>query len=223
MRYYESFLNINNDKELLNDAIYAFNKYDGQNFVVKYNARSKEFDSFGSRTQLVDETSEQFGNAVKIFKETMQEELLRLIKKNTGKHKLFEGITEIEFYFEYWGENSFCGMHQENDKMQLILIDIWLKKKGYVEPVDFIDFTNDSKIPSAEVIYIGKLNNEFIQSIKTNDWTKEDCKFPSVKEGVVCKRSHQKKGQRLPKVKIKTEWWLNKVKERYPKNWEELV
>ena len=35
MRYYESFFNINNDKELLNDSVYAFNKYDGQNLAVK--------------------------------------------------------------------------------------------------------------------------------------------------------------------------------------------
>lgn len=223
MRFYESFLNINNDKELLDDTIYAFNKYDGQNFVVKYNARSKEFDAFGSKTQLVDETSEQFGNAVKIFKEEIKEELQILIKKNTGKHKLFEGIDEIEFYFEYWGQNSFCGKHQENDKMQLILIDIWLKKKGYVEPLDFINFTNNSNIPSAEIIYIGKLNSVFICSIQDNDWNKPNCKYPSVKEGVVCKRNHQKKGQRLPKVKIKTNWWLNKVKEHYPQNWEQLI
>lgn len=223
MRYYESFFNIKNDKELLGDIIYAFNKYDGQNFVVKYNVKSKKFDCFGSRKQLIDEKHEQFGNAVRLFKEKIQEELLFLIKKNTGKHKLFEGISEIYFYFEYWGENSFCGMHQENDEMHLILIDIWLKKKGYVEPLDFIDFTNNSSIESAEVIYIGKLNKEFIEEIQKNEWMKDNCKFSSVKEGVVCKRSHKKKGQRLPKVKIKTEWWLKKVKERYPNNWEKLI
>ena len=223
MRYYESFFNINNDKELLNDSVYAFNKYDGQNFAVKYNARKKVFDCFGSKTQMVDETSEQFGKAVVIFKEKIQDELLRLIKKNTGKHKLFEGIDEITFYFEYVGENSFCGRHDENDEMHLILIDIWLKRKGYVEPLDFIDFTNNSSIESAEVIYIGKLNKEFISSINNNVWFEKGCKYPTVKEGVVCKRNHIKKGQRLPKVKVKTNWWLNKVKENYPDNWEELI
>lgn len=30
------------------------------------------------------------------------------------------------------------------------------------------------------------------------------------------------KGQRLPKVKVKTNWWLNKLKEKYPDNWKEL-
>jgi hypothetical protein len=223
MRYYESFMNINNDKELLNDYIYAFNKYDGQNFAVKYNAKSKKFDCFGSRTHLVDETDEQFGNAVKLFKETIAEELLDIIKNHAGKHKLFEGITEITFYFEYWGENSFCGMHNPNDTMNLILIDVFLKKKGYVEPLDFIELTKDSNIKSAEVIYIGKLNQQFIDSIKNNVWYEENAQYPSVKEGVVCKRNHLKKGQRLPKVKVKTLWWLNEIKKNYPDNWEELV
>lgn len=223
MRYYESFFNINNDKELLHDNIFAFNKYDGQNFAVKYNAKSKKFDCFGSHKRLVDENDEQFGNAIKLFKDNIAEELLILIKKNTSKHKIFEGISEITFYFEYVGEHSFCGKHDINDKMHLILIDVFLKKKGYLEPLDFIDFTNNSNIESAEVIFIGKLNKEFIQSIQENVWFDENAKYPTVKEGVVCKRSHRKKGQRLPKVKIKTFWWLNEIKKYYPNNWEELV
>lgn len=223
MRFYESFFNINNDKELLNDYIFAFNKYDGQNFAVKYNAKSKNFDCFGSKKRLVNETDEQFGNVVKLFKEKIAKELLLLIKKNTSKHKLFEGISEIMFYFEYVGEHSFCGKHKEYDDMHLILIDIFLKKKGYVEPLDFINFTNNSNIESAEVIYIGKLNKEFITSIQNNIWFDTNAKYPMVKEGVVCKRNHIKKGQRLPKVKIKTFWWLNEIKKYYPNNWEELV
>ena len=223
MRYYESFFNINNDKELLGDMIYAFNKYDGQNFAVKYNPKNDEFMCFASRTHLVDETDEQFGNAVILFKTKIENELKILIKKQKKKHGIFEGITEITFYFEYWGENSFCGMHDENDEMHLILIDIFCKKKGYIEPLDFCDFTNGSNIESAEVIYVGKLNQEFINSIKNNVFLEENSKYPSVREGVVCKRTHIKKGQRLPKVKIKTDWWLNKVKENYPDNWEELI
>ncbi len=55
-----------------------------------------------------------------------------------------------------------------------------------------------------------------------NDHTKSDCEYPMVKEGVVCKRSTLLKGQRLPKVKIKTNWWLNKLKQKYPETWMEL-
>ena len=69
MRYYESFDSYKINKSLIGENIVAFKKYDGQNFVAKYNVKKKVFDSFGSKTRLVDETDEQFGLAVKIFKE----------------------------------------------------------------------------------------------------------------------------------------------------------
>lgn len=52
---------------------------------------------------------------------------------------------------------------------------------------------------------------EFIDSINNNDWTSENPQYPTVKEGVVCKRSTMLKGQRMPKVKIKTKWWIDKL------------
>ena len=30
------------------------------------------------------------------------------------------------------------------------------------------------------------------------------------------------KGQKLPKVKVKTKWWLDKLTELYPDRWKEL-
>jgi hypothetical protein len=30
------------------------------------------------------------------------------------------------------------------------------------------------------------------------------------------------KGQKLPKVKIKTNWWLDKLKNLYPDTWKKL-
>ena len=43
-----------------------------------------------------------------------------------------------------------------------------------------------------------------------------------MKHYVVCKRSTLMKGQRLPKVKIKTKLWLDKLTELYPDRWKEL-
>lgn len=223
MRYYESFDSININKSLLGEQIFAFNKYDGQNFVAKFNVKKKVFDSFGSRKRLVDETDEQFGKAVVLFKEKIEDKLIKLVALNKGKKGIFEGVKEIEFYFEYVGENSFCGMHDENDEMHLVLIDIWIYKKGYIEPQDFCKLTNGLDIDVAEVIYQGPLNYDFIKSIEDNNWNIENCLYPNVKEGVVCKRTTKKKGQYLPKVKVKTNWWLEKVKERYPKDWEDLI
>ena len=47
--------------------------------------------------------------------------------------------------------------------------------------------------------------------------------MPSVKEGIVFKRSTLLKGQRRPSVKVKTKWWLEKLHSTYPEDmWEKL-
>ena len=100
--------------------------------------------------------------------------------------------------------------------MHLALIDVEIKKKGYIEPKPFYEiFGNNSVIEIPELIYRGKLNDDFIESIKGNDWTQEGCKYPNVKEGVVCRRSTSLKGQRMPKVKFKTIWWLQELHNKY--------
>lgn len=224
MRHYPSFDNQKYDHTLDNDMVWAENKIDGQNFVARYNARTKSFIAFGSKKMIVDETHEQFGNAVKLFKENYEEVLTTIILENSKKKGAFTGVEELHFYFEYAGENSFCGFHEEGDEMSLTLIDVFLKKKGYLEPKIFykiFDGYDTVKLP--ELIYVGSLTSEFITSINENDWTKPDCKYPTVKEGVVCKRSTLLKGQRLPMVKIKTNWWLDKLHANFPEDkWKEL-
>ena len=217
MRHYDSINRIQDDGFLLGESVWAFNKLDGQNFAVKYNPRKNVFDSFGSRKRMVDENDEQFGSAVRYFKEScIPETLSKLVKENSGKKGLFSGIDEITFYFEWFGEHSFAGRHDPSDELKLYLIDIFLKKKGYIEPKQYYEiFCNDERLDTPELIYKGILTNDFVKEIWDNDWTKEDCKYPMVKEGVVCRMSHLMKGQRLPKVKFKTKWWIDRLHELY--------
>lgn len=120
------------------------------------------------------------------------------------------------FFFEWYGENSFAGFHTEGDELKLALIDVFMKKKGYIEPKEFYElFCNDPIILTPEVIYKGKLTQEFINSINENDWTQDGCQYPNVKEGVVIRRSTRMKGQRMPKTKTKTKWWINKLHENF--------
>lgn len=211
MKHYNSIPNIKEDKSLIGENICAFNKLDGQNFCVRYSAKNKCFNMFGSRTQNVDETSEQFGEAVTFFKQNIADKLLPIILENSGKKGLFNGINEITFFFEWYGDNSFAGFHQKGDNLRLSLIDVFLKKKGYIEPKDFISIFVNSNIETPDVIYQGKLDRVFITTIQNNVYTDEGCLFPNVKEGVVCKRSTRLQGQYLPMVKIKTKWWIDKL------------
>lgn len=216
MKHYNSIPNIKEDKSLMGEEIFAFNKLDGQNFCAKFSRKNDEFVMFGSRTQNVDETSDQFGDAVRFFKTHLNDKLKNIIHKNQGKKDIFHNVDEITFFFEWFGEHSFAGFHDPNDILQLALIDVFLKKKGYIEPKDFVDtfYTNNDEENSLllpELIYRGKLTNEFIQSIKNNNPLESNSIYPMVKEGVVCKRSTLLKGQKLPMVKIKTNYWLDRL------------
>lgn len=216
MKEYGSIERIQDDGTLMGEVVWAYNKLDGQNFRVKYNPRTKQFGPYGSRTQLVDETNEQFGAAVRYFNDNNYGEILStIVKENSGKKGLFCGVDEVTFFFEWYGDNSFAGFHQDGDEMRLALIDVFIKKKGYIEPKPYEELFRGCGIEIPELIYKGTLNNDFITSIKNNDWTKEDCQYPNVKEGVVCRRSTLLKGQRMPKVKFKTSWWITKLYEKY--------
>lgn len=217
MRHYDTINRIQDDGTLLGEEIAAYNKLDGQNICVKYSPRKKVFDQFGSRKRVFDETDEQFGDAVCWFNNSCYPDLLRqIVTDNSKKRGLFQGVDEVTFYFEWYGEHSFAGVHVPGDELKLALIDVFLKKKGYIEvkPLEEL-FYSHKEIISPELIYRGKLTKEFIRDIQENDWTDPACKYPQVKEGVVCRRTTLMKGQRLPKVKFKTKWWMDELHKKY--------
>ncbi len=216
MKHYDSIPRIQDDGTLKGEIVWGFNKLDGQNFCVAYNCRKKTWGPYGSRTVTVDENSEQFGDTVKFFNNSGYKEILeKIIKEHSGKKDVFTGIDEITFFFEWYGDNSFAGKHQEGDEMRLALIDVFLKKKGYMEPREYYNLFENSGIEIPELIYAGPLISDIVEKIQNNDWTQPDAEFPDVKEGVVFKRSTLMKGQRRPSVKVKTKWWLEKLHSLY--------
>lgn len=218
MKHYDSIPRIQDDGILKGETVWGYNKLDGQNFCVTYRPKKREFGPFGSRTRTVDENDIQFGGAVNLFFKTDKnypEIISKIVNENSGKNCVFNGVDEITFFFEYYGENSFAGKHQEGDEMHLALIDVFLKKKGYIEPKDYENLFRNTKIEMPDLIYIGLLNSDIVEKIQNNDWTQSDAVFPNVKEGVVFKRSTLLKGQRRPSVKVKTKWWLEKLHSLY--------
>lgn len=216
MKHYDSIPRIQDNGELLGESVWGYNKLDGQNFVASYNCKKKTWGPYGSRTITVDENSKQFGDVVKWFKNSSYPEILaNIVKEHSGKKDVFTGVEEITFIFEWYGDNSFAGKHQEGDEMHLALIDVFLKKKGYIEPKYYEKLFRNSGVEIPDFIYFGILNQDIINAIKTNDWTEPDCWDNRIKEGVVFKRSTLLKGQRRPSVKVKTKWWLEKLHSMY--------
>lgn len=216
MKHYDSIPRIQDDGTLRGEVVWGYNKLDGQNFCATYNKKKDKWGPFGSRTVTVDEHSEQFGDTVSYFMNKGYEDILTIkVAQNSSKNEVFNNVDEITFFFEWYGENSFAGKHQEGDEMRLALIDVFIKKKGYMEPKEYERIFRNTSIEMPELIYTGPLNAEIISKVQNNDYTKEGCDFPTVKEGVVFKRSTLLKGQRRPSVKVKTKWWLEKLHSLY--------
>ena len=213
MKHYDSIPRIQDSGELKGEIVWGFNKLDGQNFCVAYNPKKDTFGPCGSRNHTVDENDLQFGDAVKWFKKSTYPLILSgIVKENQGKKGIFNGIQEITFIFEWYGPDSFAG---SGEKTNLALIDVFLKKRGYLEPSIYYALFKDSGIELPRLIYTGALDSDIIEKIQRNDWTKSEAEFPDVKEGVVFKRSTMLKGQRRPSVKVKTKWWLEKLHSLY--------
>lgn len=180
--------------DLMGQNIWAFDKLDGQNLRFECNFK-RGFYKFGSRTQMISDKDEQFGPALNMFLEKYSEPLMSILYKNYSKTK-FDNFT---VFSEYCGPNSFAGRHVEGEKLDVILFDIWLYKKGWVTPQKLIDDFGHLGIP--KVIYQGKLTDSFIKDI-------QDDKF-NLNEGVIAKGLDK---QDVFMCKIKTKKWLERVK-----------
>jgi len=149
---------------------------------------------------MINEKDENFGKAIPLFLEKYGEDLPRVF---VNKYKKVENFV---VFGEYVGENSFAGWHDPNDKMDIILFDVNQYKKGFISPYEFLDNFGHLSIPS--VIYQGKYTQELIDNVRKNVF--------NLKEGLITKgiTYTKKEGEAIWQVKVKTNDWLKKVKEK---------
>ncbi len=185
----------------------AFEKYDGNNIRIEWN-RKRGWYKFGTRKRLLDETDQEYGCAIPIFKNTLADNLEKVIKKN----KVFRGIQNVVVFCELWGENSFCGIHVPGEQLKLTVIDVSLHKKGIMLPRDFVKTFVHLDI--AKVVYEGKFNTQFISDVREGKY--------NVREGIVAKgviEGKKKNPQHgLWMAKVKTDWWFEELKRRVKEN-----
>ena len=180
--------------EFLGEEIWALDKKDGQNLRFEANFK-RGFYKFGSRTQIISDKDEQFGIGVNLFMEKYSEPLMNIFSNKWGKNK----FTNFTVFAELVGENSFAGKHDPNDELDVILFDVWIYKKGWIQPQKFIDEFGHLGIPN--LIYQGELDDRIIKDIQEN-------KF-NLKEGVIAKGVDKNDTFMM---KIKTKSWLQRVK-----------
>lgn len=175
----------------------AFRKLDGSNIRVEY-SKKRGFYKFGTRSQLIDEKSDSpFKIAIDLFMEKY-EPIAKVFTEKT-----YWDAQSLTLFLELHGEESAFGQHNFNSKLDITLFDVWVHKRGFVAPKQFISDFNPFGI--AEVVYEGNLNMELVNDVKNNRFNLE--------EGVIFKsnKSINKAGQHYY-CKIKTNEWFDRLR-----------
>jgi hypothetical protein len=183
----------------------SFYKYDGNNLRFSY-SKKRGWHKFGSRTTMFDQTSQEFGEAIPLFMETLAYPIENILYK---KYRHIN-INSVTVFCEYYGEKSIAGIHAKDDKKMLRLFDVAINDE-FIIPKLFVRHFGDLEY-SAEVVYEGHLTESFITSIREGT-------FESIRpifEGVVCKGDEQ---GNIWRCKIKTNQYKDILQKLYNKEW----
>lgn len=181
------------------EEYYFFDKLDGSNVRAEW-SKKNGFYKFGSRKQLIDETHELLGESVLLIKE-LEKDFEKFAKKNK--------IDRFVAFFEFLGENSFAGSH-EDEPHKVVLIDVNEYKKGFMSPKDFLNCFEDSNIEIPRLLYKGKATMDFIKEVNSGEL--DGMTF----EGVIGKRKIGKTSHDY--FKVKNIAWLDKLKNKCGNN-----
>lgn len=171
----EEYPSIINSSKAPRKHCFAFDKIDGSNFRAKF-TQKRGFDSYGTRTQMIDETTPFWSEMVKVFKQDHEKALTDLFKK----HKEFRDYREIIVFGEFWGEHSFAGFHDVSEPHKIIMFDVLVghKQRKFLKPKEFIDYIAPIT-ETAKVVYEGNMNEQLIKDVREGKY--------DVNEGVICK------------------------------------
>lgn len=175
--------------------IVTFDKLDGSNIRAEW-SKKKGFYKFGSRNKLIDNKHPMLGESIDLIMEKYQKPLGTIFSDKKWERSVA--------FFEFYGENSFAGSHEDEEHV-VTLIDVNVYKRGMLEPLYFVELFEEIGIP--KVLYKGVLDERLVTDVKSG--TLDGMTF----EGVVCKYL-RKKNNVVKMFKIKNRSWINKLKEK---------
>lgn len=120
----------------------------------------------------------------------------------------YSEVEDLILFMEYSGPNSFAGRHKNNDG-SLYLFDVQINGMMLAPEVLIKDFAA-YKGYMPKIVYQGKYSGQLVEDIRNG-------KFP-INEGAVIKGVHDNE---VYMVKVKTNKYLEKLKEVYQDTWEE--
>ncbi len=189
----------------------AFEKYDGTNihWIWEIELGWYAFGTRRNRFDLDDMGIAEFNaahpgleQAPDIFSRDFASQLTTIFQENQQYN-----CPEITVFTEFFGLNSFAGMHKHEDQKQLVLFDVQTDG-GIIIPQQFVQDFNELNI--ARIIYRGKLTGKFINHVREGKY--------GVTEGVVCKGGNNPNN--LWMVKIKTNAYMCRLQQAFKENWQ---
>jgi len=184
-------------KSPIGKPCFSFVKYDGSNLRWEWSPK-KGWNKFGTRRQLFDISTPMYNQAIPLFMDGMADELVYRTKQITKNPERITAFTE------FLGPSSFAGQHVEEEEKELKLFDVFLFKKGFVPPKQFVEVYG-SMPQAAELLYVGNLNRQFITDVREGKY--------NVFEGVIAKGSDFM-------IKIKTIAYYEKLFNQFPEQVE---
>jgi hypothetical protein len=164
---------------------YGFDKIDGSLIRAEYSEHTG-FYKFGRRSGLLDDSNPYLKEAPQIISKKYKH-LPKIFKAKNWKR--------VVAFFEFFGDNSFAGSHQD-EPHDVTLIDLSIHPKGFINIKDLLEFTND--------IYHGPITKEIKYGVLSN--TLPGMTF----EGVVFKRTTRNNIRKM--IKLKSQVWFDKLR-----------
>lgn len=181
------------EKTIMNLPVWVWDKLDGSNIRVEW-TRKNGLAKFGSRHQLID-SSHVLGEAI---------ELINVHAKTLDAVFRKMRLQKATCFFEFLGNSSFAGNHFEEEH-EVVLLDVFIYKLGCMQSNDFFK-TFNGLIPIPSLLHHGYVRTDLENEIRTG--ILDSMTF----EGVVCK-GVMKKNMGFPRMfKIKSDAWLEKLK-----------
>lgn len=176
-------------------SIYAFDKCDGSHIRAEWNKKQK-FYKFGSRGRLLGTDQPFISEAKEIIITKYEQDLSDIFKKNNWERAIV--------FFEFFGVNSFAGMHVD-EPHDVLMFDVNPYKKGILPPKEYINYFGHLDI--ASLLYHGVCDEVFEELVRSSRLEGMSL------EGVVCKAKNSKNTSMPVMFKIKARAWLEKLKE----------
>lgn len=175
--------------------VYIFDKLDGSNIRAEWNKKRGWF-KFGSRTRLLDETDPVLGKAPALILEKYGDQLAKSLSDN--------GFDKVICFFEFYGPNSFAGIHDLTERQTVTLFDVAPFNQGILEPASFVKMFGHLDIPN--ILHVGSVTDDIIKQVRNS--TLPGMTF----EGIVGKGRNDKKTKMPIMFKQKSDRWLERLR-----------